>query len=86
MSRHVTFTPKGWEAYIYWQSHDKQVLKKINQLLKDCQRDPFDGLGKPEALRDDLSGYWSRRITDEHRLVYQITDTELRIISCRYHY
>ncbi len=86
MSRKLTFTSQAWEDYLYWQSHDKQILKKINQLIKDCQRSPFDGIGKPEPLKRDLSGAWSRRITDEHRLIYMVTDDELRISNCRYHY
>lgn len=86
MARRLTFTSTAWEDYLYWQSHDKQILKKINQLIKDCQRSPFDGIGKPEPLKRDLSGAWSRRITDEHRLVYIVTDDELRISNCRYHY
>ena len=86
MSRRLTFTTEAWEDYRYCQSHDKQILKKINQLIKDCQRNPFDGIGKPEPLKRDLSGAWSRRITDEHRLVYIVNDDELRISNCRYHY
>lgn len=86
MSKTISFTTDGWEDYLYWQSHDKQVLKKINQLLKDCQRDPFAGIGKPEPLRHELSGAWSRRITDEHHLVYLVVGEEIRVIGCRYHY
>ena len=82
----VTFTDSAWEDYQYWQQTDKQVLHKINQLIKDCQRNPFNGIGKPEALKGNLSGYWSRRITDEHRLVYTISKNQLIIIQCRYHY
>ena len=86
MARRLTFTNTAWEDYLYWQSHDKQILKKINQLIKDCQRSPFDGIGKPEPLKRDLSGAWSRRISDEHRLVYVVTTDELRISNCQYHY
>ena len=86
MSRRLTFTAQAWEDYLYWQSHDKQLLKKLNQLLKDCQRDPLSGIGKPEPLKGDLSGAWSRRINDEHRLVYIVDDHEIRVSSCRYHY
>ena len=86
MSRRLTFTPQAWEEYLYWQSHDKQLLKKLNQLLKDCQRDPLSGIGKPEPLKGDLSGAWSRRINDEHRLVYIVAGAEIRVSSCRYHY
>lgn len=86
MSRRLTFTPEAWEEYIYWQDHDKQLLKKINQLVKDCQREPFSGIGKPEPLKGDLAGSWSRRINDEHRLVYIANDDEIRVTACRYHY
>lgn len=86
MSRSISFATDAWEDYLYWQAHDKQVLKKINQLLKDCQRSPFSGIGKPEQLRHELTGTWSRRITDEHRLVYLVTDHDIRVLACRYHY
>lgn len=82
----TAFTADGWDDYLYWQTQDKKTLKKINQLIQECQRSPFEGIGKPEPLRGDMSGTWSRRITDEHRLVYLIVDDELRIIACRYHY
>ncbi len=82
----VVFLGQGWEDYLYWQSHDKKVLKKINNLLKDIHRDPFDGIGSPEALKHNLSGYWSRRITLEHRLVYRIQEGQVRVLQCRYHY
>lgn len=77
---------KAWEDYLYWQLHDKRMLKRLNALIRDAERDPFDGLGKPEPLRGNLSGFWSRRIDDEHRLVYRIKDGILEIISCRDHY
>jgi toxin YoeB len=86
MDRQLTFTSEAWEDYLFWQIHDKQILKKINRLLKDCQRQPFAGIGKPEPLRGDLAGAWSRRITEEHRLVYLVTDQAIRISACRYHY
>jgi toxin YoeB len=86
MSRAVSFTSEGWEDYLYWQAHNKQTLKKINQLVKECQRDPFLGTGKPEPLRNELSGTWSRRITGEHRLIYLVMDDEIRIFGCHYHY
>jgi toxin YoeB len=76
----------AWEDYLYWQQNDKQILKKINQLIKDIKRDPFEGIGKPEPLKYELSGFWSRRITDEHRLVYQFDESGLSIASCRFHY
>jgi len=82
----LTFTPEAWEEYLYWQGVDKKVLKKINALIKDIQRDSFSGLGKPEPLKHELQGYWSRRITDEHRLVYEIFEESVIITSCRYHY
>lgn len=82
----VTFSAEAWEQYQSWLATDKKVLKKINTLIRECQRHPFDGTGKPEPLRGDLSGYWSRRITHEHRLVYKATETALVIVACRYHY
>ncbi len=82
----LTFTENAWEDYLYWQKVDKRILKKINALIKDVQRTPFEGAGRPEQLKYDLAGYWSRRIDQEHRLVYQVTETELLIYACRYHY
>ena len=82
----LLFSDNSWEDYLYWQQTDKKLLKKINQLIKDIQREPFDGLGKPEPLKHGLSGCWSRRITDEHRLVYEVYDNTIAIISCRFHY
>ena len=82
----LTFTETGWEQYLHWQSHDKAMLKRINRLLKDVLRSPFDGLGKPEPLKGNLSGFWSRRITQEHRLVYSIKDETITVVQCRYHY
>ena len=76
----------AWEDYLYWQEHDKKVLQRINDLIKDTIRSPFNGIGKPEPLKGDLSGFWSRRITDEHRLVYCVKDKMLHIIQCRFHY
>ena len=75
-----------WEDYLYWQVTDKKMLKRINQLIKDISRNPFDGIGKPEPLKENLTGFWSRRINDEHRLVYVAEDNEILIISCRGHY
>jgi toxin YoeB len=86
VTRIVAFTAPGWEDYLYWQTQDKRVLKKVNELIKDCQRSPFEGIGKPEPLRGDLAGAWSRRITDEHRVVYTVSDKEIRVVACRYHY
>lgn len=82
----LVFSDKAWEDYIYWQQTDKKNLKKINQLIKDIKRDPFEGIGKPEPLKHELSGFWSRRITDEHRLVYEVVNSSIAIASCRYHY
>ena len=76
----------AWEDYLYWQATDKKVLIKINELIKDALRDPFKGIGKPEPLKGNYAGYWSRRITDEHRLVYAIREKQLHILQCRYHY
>ncbi len=76
----------AWEDYIYWQGIDKKVVLKINALIKECQRSPFEGTGKPEPLRENLSGFWSRRINSEHHLVYKVEDDILYIAQCRYHY
>jgi toxin YoeB len=82
----IVFSKESWDDYLYWQKIDKKILKRINQLIKDSIRSPFEGIGKPEPLKYELQGCWSRRINDEHRLVYEIKDDELRIVSCRYHY
>lgn len=82
----ITFSKNSWEDYVKWQREDKKIHRKINDLIKDIQRTPFEGLGKPEPLRFDLSGYWSRRIDLEHRLVYQYQDNEILIYSCKFHY
>jgi toxin YoeB len=84
--RKITFSKNAWEDYIYWQSEDKKTLKKINSLIKDIQSTPFEGIGKPEPLKYDLTGMWSRRIDLEHRLIYQVEEEELKIYGCRYHY
>ena len=76
----------AWDDYLYWQTQDRKVLKRINSLLTDIQRNGNDGIGKPEALKHGFHGFWSRRITDEHRLVYKITSTEILIAQCRFHY
>ena len=75
----------AWEDYLYWQSQDKKILKKINQLVKDI-RSPFEGIGKPEPLKENLAGFWSRRIDEEHRIVYAVKDNTILIFSCRGHY
>lgn len=82
----LIFTPNSWKDYLYWQKEDRKILKKINALIKDVQRTPYEGLGKPEALKFDLAGLWSRRIDREHRLVYTVEENDLLIYSCRYHY
>ncbi|WP_309677981.1 Txe/YoeB family addiction module toxin [Pseudomonas sp.] len=82
----IEFTPEGWDDYLWFQQNDKAGLKRINLLIKSIQREPFDGLGKPEPLKYNLSGFWSRRITAEHRLVYAVEDGETRVVMCRYHY
>ncbi|NBC83280.1 MAG: Txe/YoeB family addiction module toxin [Bacteroidetes bacterium] len=80
------FVDESWEDYLYWQNTDKKVGKKINKLLKDIARQPFSGLGKPEPLKYKYIGFWSRRITDEHRLIYKYRENEILIAKCRFHY
>lgn len=82
----ITFSTRAWEDYLYWQTTDKAVLKRINALIKDVSRHPFDGLGDPEPLKHDWSGYWSRRINQEYRLVYEVVADAILIAQCRYHY
>ncbi len=82
----LVFTESAWKDYLWFQERDRKLLKRINTLVKDALRCPFRGIGKPEQLKADLSGYWSRRINDEHRLVYTVKDNDLLIIACRYHY
>ena len=82
----ITFSNNAWDEYTSWQIEDKLMLKKINQLIKDIQKHPNEGLGKPEPLKYDLAGLWSRRIDREHRLVYQVVEKEIFIYSCKYHY
>jgi toxin YoeB len=82
----IHFTPHAWEDYLSWQTEDKRMVKKINELIKAISRDPFSGIGKPEPLKHDLAGFWSRRIDREHRIVYKIQEKSLYIISCKYHY
>lgn len=86
MSRILAWTDEAWKDYVYWQSQDKKTLKRINNLIKDAQRTPFEGIGKPEQLKENLSGFWSRRIDHTNRLVYAVDDEYLTIISCRFHY
>ncbi|BAP54868.1 hypothetical protein THII_0571 [Thioploca ingrica] len=82
----ILFTNESWEDYLYWQQTDKRILHKINKLIHEIKRTPFEGIGKPEPLRYQLQGCWSRRINDEHRLVYEVVEDTVRIITCRYHY
>jgi toxin YoeB len=82
----LCFTPTAWNDYLWFQERDRKLLKRINLLIQDIVRSPFEGIGKPEPLKADLAGYWSRRINDEHRLVYSATTTEIIVIACRYHY
>lgn len=82
----LIFSEHAWEDYLYWQKTDKKILRRINQLIKEIQRAPFEGIGKPESLKHSLSGFWSRRINDEHRIVYKVTEDSLLIAQLRYHY
>jgi len=86
----LLWTEEAWEDYLYWQNADKNVLRKVNDLIKDAKRDPFKGLGKPEPLKESLKGWWSRRITGEHRLIYRVIGKgmtqQIEISQCRYHY
>ena len=82
----IVFVDESWEDYLYWQKTDKSKLKKINELIKDIARNPFDGLGKQEALKHKYAGFWSRRIDHEHRLIYRVVEDEIQIAKCRFHY
>ncbi len=82
----LTFTEAGWDDYLWFQDTDKKLLKRINLLIKDTLRNPFEGIGKPEPLKANLSGYWSRRINTEHRLVYEVLDDSILVVACRFHY
>lgn len=82
----IAFSARAWTQYQEWQEIDRKAIRKLNALIRDCQRTPFSGLGKPEPLKGDLAGWWSRRIDQEHRLVYRVTDAGLEIAQCRYHY
>lgn len=82
----LTFSERAWEEYLHWQANDKKMTKRIHLLLKDIKRSSYEGIGKPEALKHALAGYWSRRITDEHRLVYKVVGEEVLIAQLRYHY
>ena len=82
----LTFSEEAWADYLYWQKQDRNMVERINKLIKEVQRDPFAGVGKPEPLKHVLSGFWSRRITDEHRMVYRVTEDALQIAQLRFHY
>lgn len=82
----LMFEDTGWEEYLYWQQNDKKMLKKINDLIKDARRNPYEGIGLPEPLKHNFSGCWSRRITIEHRLVYKVEQDQIIIMACRHHY
>ncbi len=82
----LTFSSNAWNDYLYWQKTDKTIFKRVNLLIKDIKREPFAGIGKPEPLKHSLSGYWSRRITDEHRIVYKVEEDNLMIAKLRFHY
>ena len=84
--RRLAWDKNGWSDYLYWQNQDKKTLKRINRLIQDVLANPFEGIGKPEPLKANLSGYWSRRIDETNRLVYQVNDEYIIVISCRYHY
>ena len=84
--RLFSWTQSSWDDYLYWQTQDKKTLKRINRLIVDTQRTPFTGIGKPEPLKENLAGFWSRRIDDAHRLVYAVDTDAITIITCRYHY
>ena len=86
MNRCLAWTDEAWADYVYWQGQDKKTLKRINKLILNIKRTPFEGIGKPEPLRENLAGFWSRRIDDTHRLIYAITDSHITMIACRYHY
>lgn len=85
-TRRVLFTGEAWDDYLYWQTQGRKTLKRINQLIREVQRTPFDGIGKPEPLKANLSGFWSRRIDDANRLIYEAEELQINIVSCRYHY
>lgn len=86
MARQLLFHSDAWNDYIYWQTQDDKTLERINMLIRECQRDPFRGLGKPEPLKERLAGCWSRRIDAAHRLVYRVERYQIEIVACRYHY
>ena len=86
MTKLLAWTDDAWADYVYWQGQDKKTLKRINKLITDTKRSPFEGIGKPEHLKEHLSGFWSRRVDESNRLVYAVNDSHITVISCRYHY
>jgi toxin YoeB len=86
MTRKLAWTEAAWSDYLYWQGQDRKTLRRINKLIESTLRDPFEGIGKPEPLKENLASFWSRRIDDTHRLLYAVEDDCLTIIACRYHY
>jgi toxin YoeB len=86
VAERVSFTAQAWESYLYWQAQDRKTLERVNLLIRECRRDPFRGIGKPEPLKGRLCGCWSRRIDEKHRLVYRVAAGNVEVLSCRYHY
>jgi toxin YoeB len=86
MKRKLIFSDEAWEDYLYWQDRDRSVLRRINQLIKDIRRSPYEGIGKPEPLKHQLAGWWSRRIDSEHRFLYRVTEQAIEISNLRHHY
>ena len=82
----LVWQTNAWEDYCHWQKQDKKILERVNELIKDCLRSPYEGIGKPEPLKGNYAGCWSRRITQEHRLIYKINERRLHILQCRYQY
>ncbi len=82
----LTWLPNAWKDYLYWQEHDRKILQRVNELIRDALLNPFSGIGKPEPLKKNLAGWWSRRITQEHRLIYRAEGGQLLIMQCRFHY
>ena len=82
----LTWLPNGWNDYLYWQENDRKILQRVNELIRDALRNPFTGIGKPELLRNNLKGWWSRRVTQEHRFIYRVDGESLLIMQCRFHY
>ncbi|MGC3992074.1 MAG: Txe/YoeB family addiction module toxin [Chthoniobacteraceae bacterium] len=82
----LTWLPNGWKDYLHWQETDRKILQRVNELIRDAQQNPFFGIGKPEPLKNNLQGWWSRRITGEHRLIYRVEGERLLIMQCRFHY